>query len=147
MKKCLFYFVTLFAFAMALTACDGDDDEGTSGGQMSSKRVTQFLTSTVWHRIAETGSGMGSNSNFEYLKFTNDGKCYYSPYYKDLDDENDCKWTYNEETNMLRIYRDDGYYTYNFSLEIENNGDWVGTDVTKKYTMVVIYTPYAETSD
>lgn len=138
MKKYLFYFVALFAFV--LTACSNDNES-------ESEKVSQKLTSTIWYRTSAKGSK--TSSNFKYIKFTSDGKCYYNSYYSKSTDLEKyyCIWTYNEETNMLRIYREDGYYTFNFSLEMESNGDWIGTDNTTSTTTVWIYTPYKESED
>lgn len=139
MKKYLAYFMALLVFSMM--ACSSDDENGNV-----SEQVSQKLTSTVWHRV----SARGDNKCFEYLKFLKNGKCCYGDYLSNgrIEWRNDSLiWTYNVENKMLRMYRADGYYTYHFNLEFEDNGDWIGTDNTRTTTAVVIYTPYKESEE
>lgn len=143
MKKYLFYFLSLFTFALTFTACSSDDDESDSGNKMSYKSVTRILTSTMWKNIS--WKGPVSPYYLDYLKFMSDGKCYvYDNTYSIKNDIKEVKtWTYSEDSQTLRLYGGD-YYTYHFDLEIEDNGDWVGTDNTGSTPKVGIFTPYKE---
>ena len=79
--------------------------------------------------------------NWLYIDFQKDGICYYasSPEYFQ---ENKALWSYSKENKMLRIYTEDGYYTYNLHFEFQDNGDWIGTENENGNETIYIYTKY-----
>lgn len=140
-KKNLGHLLALLMVAMlsiGFASCSSDDDDGNGG---SSNNVKTKLLGT-WKMVSCSSSWY--SSSFKYINFKNDGTCLYSSStgfeYTDLDSP--CKWTYNEESKMLRMYTEDGYYKYNLLFEFEDNGDWSGTEVTGSGNVVYIYTRY-----
>jgi hypothetical protein len=117
-----------------LSSCSSDNDENKV------ERVETLLQGK-WKLVS--CSSYYYSKNFNYLDFKSDGTVLYSAS-KTFDSQESCIWTYNEESKMLRIYRSDGYYSFNFKFEFEDNGDWVGTESESDGDVVYIYTRYTE---
>lgn len=136
-KKNLGHMLAVIMVAMlsiGFASCSSDDGDGNGG---SGSNVKTKLLET-WKMVSCSSSWY--SSNLRYINFKNDGTCLYSSSATDLGSP--CKWTYNEESKMLRMYTENGYYKYNLLFEFEDNGDWCGTEVTGSENVVYIYTRY-----
>lgn len=82
------------------------------------------------------------SKNFTYIMFLDNGQCYYSKE-PSFDMEWVCNWAYSSESNSLRIYSNDGYYSYDLKFEFMENGDWIGTEqLSNGKTITYIYGKY-----
>lgn len=89
-----------------LSSCSSDNDENKV------ERVETLLQGK-WKLVS--CSSYYYSKNFNYLDFKSDGTVLYSAS-KTFDSQESCIWTYNEESKMLRIYRSDGYYSFQFQV-------------------------------
>lgn len=125
------FIMLVMMMCASLFSCSSEENNPT-------KIVKDKLIGT-WKIISCSSS---YSKNFTYIMFLDNGLCYYSQE-PSFDIERVCSWTYSSESKSLRIYRSDGYYSYDLKFELMENGDWIGTEqLSNGKTITYIYGKY-----
>ena len=131
MKTFRFIGMALMAVLMCtnFSSCNDDTNDDTQNKLLGIWKQVNYLQGNY-------------SRNWIYIQFNNDGTCYYSSDVNTLSTKNQASWAYSENSKMLRIYTEDGYYTYNFDFEFQDNGDWIGTENINGKEKIYIYAKY-----
>lgn len=157
MKKYLLLSLTIILSILTLSSCSSDNGE-----EKSSNNIKKTLIG-VWKTSMES-------SNWRYVYIRPNGDIYYdndSPEYSEkygykwdnnkgvftyVGKETDtypptialdinAHWAYDESTQSISMYRDDGYYAYTYKVVMSDDGNsWAGVDKNgKTFSFVRLY--------
>ena len=124
-KMCKFgilNFVLVLFVSVCICSCGKDDDSNSVRKQLEGVWKTS-MRSDYWKRIELVGDGtlhycLGIKNNNEYYY---DGLMEY---------RNKLYWTYNETDQTISMYRDDGYFSYVYKVNMAPDGNsWVGYEI------------------
>ena len=148
MKK-TFFVILLGMLSLALfDSCSKDDDSSSSVKNSLIGAWKTSMSSSNWRSIYIAPNG---NLKYSYVtkenlkKYTYDEKTntyYYSSdgYGWTYDPDYNAHWAFDETTNSISMYTDDGYYTYSYKVTMnDDRNSWVGLDAKgKTYTFTRI---------
>lgn len=157
MKKYLLLSLTIILSILTLSSCGNDNEE-----EKSSNSIKKTLVG-VWKTSMES-------SNWRYVYIRPNGVLYYdnnSPeFYEKYDFKWDntkgefiyvgnepdkflptatpdgkANWAYDESTQSISMYRDDGYYAYTYKVVMsDDSNSWAGVDKNgKTFSFVRLY--------
>lgn len=125
MRKLLFkalLFTMVAILIVCFVSCGGDD----------TKSVKKQLVG-IWRTSM-------SSSNWRYIELESNGILHYGLWvsengeisYSDLEGtpSHSAKWTYNDAEQIISMFTDDGYYNYNYKVNMSDDGNsWSGIKV------------------
>ena len=114
---------------MLFIAVNSCGDSNDSSEPSMAKNTKERLVGS-WKRVSD----YPSSSNLWYIRFVKGGNGYIG---SSSDSKIDIKWDFNEQTQTLIFYTENGYYSYCWEIEFFDNGDFLG----KANTARAIYTP------
>ena len=126
-------------------SCSSDDSESSS---IKSSLVGAWKTSMGWKTIKINPNG---SMKYDYLtkeqlkkynynketgmywyRWTDNDGCGYGIEY---DPSDNAHWAFDETTQTISMYRDDGYYSYTYKVTMnDDKKSWVGIDISTNRT-------------
>jgi hypothetical protein len=137
MRKNILFFLLGILPVLFFNSCSKDEDSNSSVKNSLIGAWKTSMSSSNWRSIYIAPNG---NLKYNYVtkedlkKYTYDDKTNTYHYSSDgygwtYDPNYNAHWAFDETTNSISMYRDDGYYAFTYKVTMnDDHNSWVGVD-------------------
>ena len=137
MKKNVLFFLLGILPVLFFNSCSKDEESNSSVKSSLIGAWKTSMSSSNWRSIYIAPNG---NLKYNYVtkedlkKYTYDDKTNTYHYSSDgygwtYDPNYNAHWAFDETTNSISMYRDDGYYAFTYKVTMnDDHNSWVGVD-------------------